>query len=229
MNNDASQTSGILKTSYSLDNSATTTYQSPLSFTAEGDHTLSFFSTDKAGNNEAVQTINFTIDKTAPEFLIQFSPSLQDLVFTATDTLPTVVTSTTTPIKLKPRPPVKVVDADNIITATDAAGNTTQITLKDKNRKKNMQAQIQSLSYNGTGQDISKNTLAYSWSLDKTGNLKSLIQNVAAKKTYNILAIYDGKNTSLVGIDKSGIILKSLKGLDLLTVTTAKGDLAWGY
>ena len=229
VDNNASTTSGVLKIQYSLDNGATTTYQSTIVVATETPHTLSFFSTDKAGNNEAVQTISFSIDKTAPEFLIQFSPSLQDLVFTATDTLPTIVTSTTTPIKLKPRPPVKVVDQDNIITATDAAGNTTQITLKDKNRKKNMQAQIQSLNYNGTGQDISKNTLAYSWSLDKTGNLKSLIQNVAAKKTYNILAIYDGKNTSLVGIDKSGIILKSLKGLDLLTITTAKGDLAWGY
>jgi hypothetical protein len=228
INNNASTTSGILKTQYSLDGGVWQSLTSPpslppegggmgtIALTSEGRHTISFFSTDKAGNNEQVQTITFTIDKTAPEAVIQFSPTQKDIQFTGTDNI-----STTSK--------VTVLDNINDITLTDQAGNVTDIKLKEKNRKVSMQSTIQSLSYNTVAQDVSKNTLAFLWTYDKSGNLTMLSQNVAARKTYVILAIYNGKKTSLVGIDKTGIILKSVTGLDLLKVTTSKGDLAWGY
>jgi len=216
VNNDSGQTSGVLKTVYSLDNSATTTYQSAISVTSEGAHTISFFSTDKAGNNEQPQTITFTIDKTAPEAVIQFSPVAKDIQFTGIDTI-----STTSKIT--------VLDNINDILLTDQAGNTTDIKLKEKNRKVSMSSTIQSLSYNGTSQDISKNILAFLWAYNKNNNLTLLSQSVAAKKTYLILAVYNGTKTSLVGIDKTGIILKAIAGLDLLKVTSNKGDLGWSY
>jgi hypothetical protein len=216
INGNASTTSGVLNIKYSLDNTATTTYQSPISVTAEGAHTISFFSTDKAGNNEQAQMVNFTVDKTAPEAVVQFNPALKDIQFTGSDNI-----STTS----------KITVADNIndILLTDQAGNNTDIKLKEKNRKVSMQSTLQSLSYNGTSQDISKNTLAFLWAYDKNNNLTMLSQNIAAKKTYVILAVYNGKNTSLVGLDKTGIILKSIAGLDLLKVSTNKGDLNWSY
>jgi len=216
VNSDPSQTSGLLNIQYSLDNATTTVYQSPINVTTEGSHTISFFSTDKAGNNEQAQTINFVIDKTAPEAVIQFSPTLKDIQFTGTDNI-----STTSK--------VTVLDNANDILLTDQAGNITEIKLKEKNRKVSMGATIQSLSYNGTAQDTSKNILAFLWAYDKNNNLTLLSQNVAAKKTYLILALYNGKKTSLAGIDKTGIILKSITGLDLLKVSTNKGDLAWSY
>jgi hypothetical protein len=212
----ASTTSGVLNIRYSLDNSATTTYKSAIGVTAEGRHTISFFSTDKAGNNEQPQTISFTIDKTPPEAVIQFNPGLKDIQFTGTDNI-----STTSK--------VTVLDNLNDILLTDQAGNTTEIKLKETNRKISMQSTLLSLSYNGMSQDISKNILVFLWAYDKNNNLTLLSQNVAAKKTYVILAVYNGKKTSLVGIDKTGIILKSIAGLDLLKVTTNKGDLSWGY
>jgi hypothetical protein len=216
VDNNASTTSGLLKIQYSLDNSATTTYQSPISVTSEGLHTISFFSTDRAGNNEQAQTISFTIDKTAPEAVIQFNPLLKDIQFTGSDNIST-------------SSKVIVVDNINDILLTDQAGNTTDIKLKEKNRKVSMQSTIQSLSYNGAAQDVSKNILVFLWTYDKSGNLTKLSQNVAAKKTYVILAVYNGKKTSLVGLDKTGIILKSITGLDLLKITTNKGDLNWSY
>jgi Lecithin:cholesterol acyltransferase len=216
VDNNASTTSGILKTQYSLDNNATTTYQGAIIVASEGAHTISFFSTDKAGNNEKPQTINFTIDKTAPEAVIQFDPSKKDIRFTGIDNI-----STTTKVSVQ--------DNVNDILLTDQAGNTTDIKLKEKNRKVSMKSTIQSLSYNGISQDISKNTLAFLWAYDKNNNLTMLSQNIAAKKTYVILAVYNGKKTSLVGLDKTGVILKSITGLDLLKVTTNKGDLAWSY
>jgi hypothetical protein len=211
-----SQTSAAPVIKYSLDNKAAATYQNSLTIKDEGSHTISFFSTDKAGNNEQPQAISFTIDETAPEAVIQFNPDKKDIQFTGSDNI-----STTSK--------VTVVDNINDILLTDQAGNTTDIKLKEKNRKISMQSTIQSLSYNGVLQDVSKNILAFLWTYDKSSNLTMLSQNVAAKKTYVILAVYNGKKTSLVGLDKTGIILKSINGLDLLKVTTNKGDLSWAY
>ena len=183
-----SQTSGILNIRYSLDNNATTTYQGPISVSAEGPHSIKYFSTDKAGNNEQPQTINFTIDKTAPEVQVQFNPNLKDIQFSGSDNIST-------------SSKISVVDNVNDIVLSDQAGNITEVKLKEKNRKVSMQSTIQSLSYNGTSQDMSKNILAFVWQYDKNNNLSFLSQNVAAKKTYVILATYDGKKTTLVGLD----------------------------
>lgn len=227
----ASTTSGLLKTQYSLDNQIYQDYNtsSPVTVTTEGQHSISFFSTDRAGNNEEVQSVDFVIDKTAPEFVIQFSQSLQDLQFTATDTLPTVIYSTTTPNKVKFTPKVKVIDQDNIITATDSAGNTAQIILKDKNRKKALKAEIQSLTYNNQPVDISKTVLRFNWSYDKNSILKTLEQHIKSKKDFNIDAVYKPNSTQLTGKDQSGKINKTLNGLTLLKVTSSLGDFGWGY
>lgn len=229
VNNDPTQTSGVLKISYSLDNAATTTYQSSIGITTEGVHTISFFSTDNAGNNEPPQSISFVIDKTAPEFIIQFSPGLQDLQFTATDTLPTTISATSTPTKFKTIPQIKVLDQDNVVTAIDAAGNVTQISLADKNRKKNMKAQVQTLSYNGQVTDISNTVLKFNWTYDKNNILTALEQHVKSKKDFNIDAVYKPTQTILTGKDQTGKINQTLNSLVLLKVTTNKGDFGWGW
>ncbi len=58
-----SQTSGVLQTKYSLDNTGYQTFNTttPISVSAVGAHSLKFFSTDRTGNNELEQTISFTI------------------------------------------------------------------------------------------------------------------------------------------------------------------------
>ena len=64
--------SGIASTSYSVDGGAP---QNGTSFTlsSEGDHTVTYFSTDKAGNVEATRTAEVKIDKTAPAISHAFS------------------------------------------------------------------------------------------------------------------------------------------------------------
>jgi hypothetical protein len=66
--------SGVASTSYSIDGAAA---QQGTSFTlsTNGDHTVTFFSTDKAGNVEAVNTAHVKIDQTAPTIRHSFSPS----------------------------------------------------------------------------------------------------------------------------------------------------------
>jgi hypothetical protein len=213
----AIDTVGILNTQYNLDNQGYKTYSSStkILISEEGFHTLSFFSTDKAGNNEKPKNVNFVVDKTAPEIVIKFNSNIKDLQFSGTDNISTSS--------------VNILDKDDVVTATDQAGNKTEIKFKNNNRKSLMVAEIKSISYNGVFSDISKNSMEFLWKIDKKKNLVFLSQHISSKKGYNILALYDGKNTRLIGRDSTGIIFKIIKGLQILKISTNKGDLKWDY
>jgi hypothetical protein len=62
--------SGVALTEYDLDGSGWQTYSAPFQVTGDGDHTLLFRSTDAAGNVEATNTLEFTVDTTGPEISI---------------------------------------------------------------------------------------------------------------------------------------------------------------
>jgi pimeloyl-ACP methyl ester carboxylesterase len=211
-------TSGILKTQYNLNQQGWVDYHSPIVVANEGNYTLEFFSTDKAGNNEAVQTLHFVIDKTAPELGIKFNPQTKDLSFVGKDNL-----TTTSQLTL--------LDLDDNITVKDQAGNITELKLKEKGRKKTLKAEIKALSYNGVNQDINPNSLKVNWQTDKQGQLKELHQAMRSKKDYNVKAEYNSKTnkTKLEGKDALGRINKTLAGLVLLNTFTDKGDLKWEY
>lgn len=211
--------SGVLALNYNIDGAGyqkMLTNSVTLTLVKEGNHSIAFFATDKAGNNEQEKTLNFTIDKTMPEATVQFDHIMMDLKFTGSDNI-----SDTSLVVVK--------DEDNIITITDQAGNITEIMLKDKNRKKGMKAEITSLKYNGVTADINKNIMKYSWSLDKAKKLATLTQQVKSKKEYNILAVFDGKNTKVTSKDSSGKFSNSFSGLKIIKVLTNKGDFQWGY
>ena len=182
----------------------------------EGTHTLSFYTTDKAGNNEASQTLTFTIDKTAPEVGIKFSPKLKDLSFTGKDNI-----TTTTKLTL--------LDLDDTLTVKDQAGNITEVKFKEQGRKQQLRAEIKSLSYNGVEADLNKHAFSFHWLFNKQGSLSSLIQSVNARQDFNVLALYALNKTVLTGQDLTGKFKKTLKGLTLLQVWTEKGELKWGY
>lgn len=211
------QTSGILKTVYKLDSDASyTTYTSPVLVSAEGKHALKFFSTDKAGNNETEKSFEFTIDKTAPEFVVQFNPKIKDLKFSGTDNLSNISN-------------ISVLDKDYIIIITDQAGNTSQIQLKDKNRKQIQKAEMKSLSYNSTLVDVTNIGFSFDWTFDKQQKLKTLAQHAKSKNGFYIdTAYYDGK-TNVTSKDQNGKIIKLINDLVLLKIITKKGDLSWGY
>ncbi len=224
-----SQTSGLLKTQYSLDNQAYKACPVPVTkegrivipecrmeVNAEGQHSIKIFSTDKAGNNEQEQTVSFAIDRTAPEAVIQFNPNTKDLDFIGNDNLSTSSA-------------VSILDQDDAISLTDQAGNATVIKLKEKQRKNKMKAEIASLFYNGKYADISKVSFKFSWEYDKSGQLKSLGQRIQSKKDFILEAVYKDGNTKLEGKDQNGKIKKTLNGLALVKITTNKGDVDWSY
>lgn len=120
--------SGIANTQYTVDGGAT---QSGSSFTlsAEGDHTVTFRSTDKAGNTEAVQTAHVKIDRTAPTISHTFTPlsyangawtnTNVTVTFTCADQGGSGVAGCTAPVTTSAEGTATVVG-----TASDGAGNT---------------------------------------------------------------------------------------------------------
>lgn len=217
-NVDSTQT-GVMNIWYSLDDSKFQKVMgSEVNFTVEGQgkHKIQFFSTDKMGNNEQTRIAEFTIDKTPPEIVIEFDPVTKDLKFIGKDdvSLPSEII---------------IIDKDDIVTAVDRAGNKTEIKLKDKDRKRRMKAEIESIKYNDKEADINKNKMFLTWIYNRQDYLLALTQHIVSKKDYNMLAIYNGKNTILVGKDISGRILETIKGLKIIKITTNNGDLIWGY
>lgn len=75
--------SGVATTYYALDNAscaptatgACSTYSAPVSVSAPGTHTLTYFSTDKAGNVEAAHTFTVHIDQTVPAITTSRTPA----------------------------------------------------------------------------------------------------------------------------------------------------------
>ncbi len=211
--------SGVLNVSYKLDNSESqkvTGDNAEFSISSEGKHTLRYFGTDKAGNDEQEKTIEFTIDKAAPEAVIEFDTIKKDLKFSGKD-------------NISDSSLVSVLDKNNTATLTDQAGNTTEISFYETNRKISMRAGIKSLKYNGAPVAKFQNMMVFYWLYDKKNNLITLSQSALTKKGYNILAFYNGMKTAIAGRDAGGLIAKSFNGLKLLKVTTSKGDLQWSY
>jgi hypothetical protein len=119
--------SGVASTSYAVDGG---TAQTGTNFTlsAEGDHTVTFSSRDRAGNVEATRTAHVKIDKTAPTISHSFTPSTYTdgawtngnvtVTFTCTDS-GSGVGSCSAPVTKSAEG-----DGQHIIgTATDNAGN----------------------------------------------------------------------------------------------------------
>ena len=65
--------SGVAITNFTVDNGAQQTYTSACTLTGAGSHTVSYFSTDKAGNSESARTLSITIN--AAPTLASLSPS----------------------------------------------------------------------------------------------------------------------------------------------------------
>jgi hypothetical protein len=120
--------SGIASTSYTIDGGTPQTGAS-FTLTTEGDHTVTFFSTDKAGNVESPQTAHIKIDKTAPTIQHSFTPltytngawTNQDVTvtFNCADQGGSGVASCTAPVTKSSEGEGQQVTG----TATDGAGN----------------------------------------------------------------------------------------------------------
>jgi len=207
-----SQTSGILATRYRIDDSSYVLYNSlsPIVISSEGSHTITYFSTDRAGNNELEQSIAFTIDKNAPELSFVFDPTSLDVVFSGIDN----ISSTNN---------LQVMDSGDVVTVTDEAGNITTLNMKDKDRKSKMKMDVTGLLYNNVAQDISKTSASFSWTI----NSNSLRQQIKSAPDYLLDAWYKNGSTTITGKDVNGKINVTTIGLQLFKVSSSKGNFVW--
>ena len=63
----------VAATYFAVDSVATLTYSGPFTITAYGQHTISYWSVDKAGNTEGVKSVSFQIDSVAPGTSVSLS------------------------------------------------------------------------------------------------------------------------------------------------------------
>src|SRR3989454_12733168 len=68
--------SGVAAIHFRADGGAWQLYASPVAFSAEGSHSIDYYATDLAGNNESSHTARFDIDTVAPVSLAQVAGTL---------------------------------------------------------------------------------------------------------------------------------------------------------
>lgn len=67
--------SGVDKTYYAIDYGSYQQYSSPFSIGNDGQYTVYYYSTDKAGNLESTKSVTVKIDKTAPSLSMNAEPT----------------------------------------------------------------------------------------------------------------------------------------------------------
>ncbi|MDP2838135.1 MAG: hypothetical protein Q8O53_02560 [Candidatus Moranbacteria bacterium] len=159
--------SGVEKTEYSIDNGTTwNMYVDPLIIIQEGTTTLQYFSTDKTGNQEAVQTETIQIDKTAPEGKITFNPITQKLDIFGMDNVSQTTVSSESLIQKKRFERWFRRDDDKTLvktTVVDQAGHRTELVFERKRDKdRRIDLTLQSVAYDGI-RTLIPATLRYKW------------------------------------------------------------------
>jgi hypothetical protein len=202
----------VASTIYSLDDGATwNLYTAPFTLSGEGEHTVLYRSTDKAGNTEDVKTVTLYIDLTAPEAKLSANVFTKDLFVAGNDNMgETTVLKTTTGY-----------------TITDEAGHTTKLFVSKKWAGKTLtMAQLTGIQYdNAPVVTFPKTQLLYVWTPWKgTTNLTN--QTVHVNKTFTVTATYLkplDSTTITISQNRKRIKPQTFPGLTLVTLTTEKG------
>ncbi|MBX4192175.1 hypothetical protein KW798_01690, partial [Candidatus Parcubacteria bacterium] len=205
---------GVDKTYYSLDGGVQQVYINPIAVTAEGTHTLMYYSVDFFGNTEAIKTQTIKIDLTAPEAVVSASLSLKDVQVVGTDAQGAVTVTK---------------DANNVYILTDQAGHTTKLTFsKTFNGKIVTLARMTSIKYDSTATTTLPSSFGYAW--DTTQILVS--QTVVADNQFAVQAIYDKvKNKTGILVLKKNVPFQtfSVNGLAVVKLSTNTGTVSYSW
>lgn len=213
---------GIQYTLYTLNDSDWNEYEDPLMFESEGIHRVTYQSFDKADNQDERKTIEFNIDKTAPEAKIFIDLTKQDLEVEGVDTNQTTVEKIDNGQTRKKN--------DAYYSITDLAGNTLKLGVIDLDREKLDRFKVNSLQYNNDtelNEPINHVNVIYQ---GKNDVLNVREQNFEVKGDVKIRIKYDPKtNTSTIITKEFGEekVKETKAGLILLQLVTNQGNLEY--
>jgi hypothetical protein len=226
---------GVATTYYAVDSAGCTpaalaqcaVYDAPFAVTAEGIHTISYFSVDKAGNAESLHQLPIRIDKTAPEAVVQFDPTTQDIAVIGKDALSGAPPGPTAPQTVVIRGAGNASIERRTYTVTDLAGNTLVVSLDVRRAGAAWDGQVVGLRYNGGAeQPPPPNDLAFTSVVLADGRVQSLVQrlNVTGQSAR---AVYTGPRDETLLFVPGGSPRPSQTrtGLVLLGLTTDRGSL----
>lgn len=210
---------GVEKVEYSLDKGKTVqSYDKSLTITTEGRTTLQFRAIDKAGNEEAIQTVELKIDKTPPEAEILYNLQNQSFDITGKDNIGSVS--------------VNANDTDAFI--QDESGNSIKLGLSYKEPKKKEAIKLTSIQYNDENvQQLPDNEFnVKSTNISFVVKFMSLTQKILIKGEERALAEYNSRQNTTKITAKTNIPSKSnetRQGIILLKMQTDKGNLQVNY
>ena len=205
----ADDLSGVLETLYSLDNQTYASYQGPISLITEGIHTLQFYSTDNAGNNEAIKTLEIKIDKQAPEFTIWFDFASKAFKFSAQDNLDSNPQISCTSLQCR---------------AEDQAGNTPALNFKQTKVFNLYSLVLSKINYNGVSSNLTENLFTVGLS---GKNLQNSGQAALIKKQQIAGVAYakDTNQSKIVELQSGSFKTYVLSGLHLIKLKTNKQNI----
>ena len=212
--------SGVTTTYYSLDGAATTTLVgqvgASIPVTAEGIHTLSYYSVDAAGNSETPTSTSIKIDETSPEVSMSASTSTQDLSIVGIDNI-----SSTTVTKI-----------GDVVTVADQAGNTTTLNFcKTYSGKVLTFAHLTSIQYGSAAPISLPTSFLFVWNVFQTPP-PLVSQTVVVDPVYGIEALFNkSKNQTTVALLQRNqkIQTSTVSGLAIVKLTTNKGTIQYSW
>lgn len=208
--------SGVAKTVYSLDGGVVwNPYTLPITFSKDGNFTLSYRSTDNVGNEESVKSIRFSLDNTAP--IITVSPPIEDSYNDSVDLIPqftvsdsssgvdgskTVVTLDGQNLQQGVAIPLYTLKLDThtlTITASDVAGNVQNQTVTFRTT-----ANMESLK------DLVER-FAQNKGIDNAGIAKSLQAKLASGDLSSFINELQAQSGKHISSDASNFLLRDAK------------------
>lgn len=210
---------GLQYTLYTLNGSDWFEYKEPIIFENEGSHKVTYQSFDKADNKEERKTVEFYIDKTAPEAKIYLDSQLQDLEVIGLDNNTTTITQTNEQ------------DNKEEIVVTDLAGNTLKLDVRDLDKSKD-KFRIYSLSYNDNlPVELDKNLYKAIYE-EYNGQKLAKEENFSKNGIMLIRILYDpdkNESTIITKVNGQEKAKEKLPGQTLLQLETNRGNLGYSY
>ena len=224
--------SGVVHTEYDLDGAGWKPYLRPIAIGADGVHTLTYRSTDAAGNTEAVRTLVVRIDATAPEAQVRFDPATGRIQVYGTDQNLATPAGPVAPRPISTTGAGGATRESATYEITDLAGNALMLVLELRRAGQTQTAKIVGLRANGGPETIPpENSLMVVPAPERDSGLGNLQQHATVGSggdRRTVTASYNAVQgrTLVITAGPGGGAPATVPGLALVSLVTRRGAVA---